>query len=222
MAAECSVDGCTKTVKALSWCAMHYDRWYKHGDLDAVHSRWHSRPHRSDCSIPGCDRAHDARGFCSTHYQRWKKTGDPLIGRRPRVIRVCRVEGCGRLEKSRRLCVMHYERVRSTGEAGPAESMKTGSPWRNASGYMEQYVDGRVVKVHRYVMEQALGRQLAPFENVHHINGVKDDNRFENLELWVSSQPSGRRIPDLVEWAMTIIQRYAPERLTDQEAVRRG
>jgi hypothetical protein len=66
---------------------------------------------------------------------------------------------------------------------------------------------------HTMVMEEHLHRYLLPGETIHHINGVKNDNRLENLELWSAYHPSGQRVKDLVRWAKDLLARYEPEAL---------
>lgn len=72
-------------------------------------------------------------------------------------------------------------------------------PRAGSNGYVFEHV---------LVMEGLVGRHLVAGETVHHLNGVRDDNRPENLELWVRPQPTGIRAADAVAWAHQVLERY--------------
>jgi hypothetical protein len=93
---------------------------------------------------------------------------------------------------------------RKKGEPPP----ERGKNWINGNGYVMFRHYGQKVTEHRFVMAQILGRSLHPWENVHHRNGRKTDNQPDNLELWITSQPRGQRITDLVRF---ILDHYPAE-----------
>ena len=178
------------------------------------------------CDFAGCDGAHDARGLCAGHYKQWQK-GRPLteIGLRPELK--CIFEGCLGLVRAKGACGGHYQQMRAGQALRPLRGPRAKTPklaegewggWcRNAGGYIvrtRRVLDknGRKKNIgqlqHRVVMEEHLGRPLLPHETVHHLNGVRDDNRIGNLELWSRSQPYGQRTRDKIAWARSFLEEY--------------
>ncbi len=39
-------------------------------------------------------------------------------------------------------------------------------------------------------------------------DGIRDDNRIENLELWSKAQPSGQRVEDKIKWCKEFLKEY--------------
>lgn len=127
----------------------------------------------------------------------------------------CAYTGCDRTQHCKGLCAAHYQQQRKDQPLRPLKyKAPQGSGNLTPEGYREVRHNGRRIRQHRLVMEVHLGRPLTANETVHHINGVRHDNRIENLELWASAQPPGQRIEDLVAFAMDILRDYAPHRLS--------
>ena len=91
--------------------------------------------------------------------------------------------------------------------AGSGTINKHGYRQVQAKGHPNAWRTGCMFE-HVLVMSNHLGRPLSEHERVHHKNGLRHDNRIENLELWSKSHPYGQRVEDKIQWCKEFLEEY--------------
>lgn len=133
-----------------------------------------------------CSQACHNKAQTSERTERTCETCGATFGLRPSELKYRTGRYCSRACESdgrllRRLDRMHNGRPAIKDSSGYIRLYEPGHPHGMHGGWVFE---------HRLVIEHEVGRYLTPKEHVHHINGVKDDNRRENLELLGHSEHS--------------------------------
>ena len=102
-----------------------------------------------------------------------------------RIEAPCKIDGCGKPFKARELCGAHYKLWRLNGDPLLLKRRRNGEGCVEPSGYIQyRAANGRKGKrEHVLVAERALGKPLPKGAVVHHVNGIKSDNRPQNLVI---------------------------------------
>lgn len=118
------------------------------------------------CSVDGCGRKHRCVGLCGLHYSRLRNEGPKPVRHLPSIERLKEL--------------VHYspETGAFTWLSGP-NAGKPAATGPNSHGYLRVVIDGKAIGAQRLAWFYMTGEW--PERDTDHRNGVRTDNRFDNL-----------------------------------------
>jgi len=100
-----------------------------------------------------------------------------------KLSKIAKERGLGTINKGKKLSLETRKKMSESRRMEKHPNWK-GGRIKDGRGYIRIKKDGVGYKAeHRIIAENTIGRELLPDEDVHHINGIKDDNRPENLQV---------------------------------------
>lgn len=94
----------------------------------------------------------------------------------------CSIDGCNEYSYSRNMCRPHYMKwYHKGGKYADKLKKPNGTGTMDPDGYIKITVEGKQVKEHVLVVEEALGKPVPKGAIIHHLNGKPWDNRPTNL-----------------------------------------
>jgi hypothetical protein len=89
------------------------------------------------------------------------------------------------------------KKIKQIDRAGYIRVKSSGHPRANTHGYVLEHI---------LIVEKRIGRFVGKTETIHHINGIRSDNRDENLELWDKNHPPGQRNSEKMPFYMAELE----------------
>ena len=213
--AHCAFDACGKVAVNKGLCQAHANQRKKGQPLRPLRPVYGTK---GPCRFEDCSKPRAAGGYCAGHAAQYYG-GRPLAPLfKPKVD--CDFPECRNRHFALGYCQGHWRQLRLKRPLTPLREktgriLKLGYVLTFEPSHPNAHKSGYVAE-HTKVMASRLGRPLEPFEEVHHKNGIRSDNRPENLELWARGmQPPGSRVSDLIEAAVRVLKLYRPELLND-------
>lgn len=149
------------------------------------------------CKVEGCGKNLLTHNFCSKHYQRYKKYGNPIepyhwLGR-PKSGKNFLCETCQKtfyrspseiIKSKPRYCSRFCAFKGMKGQLKNLKPIEESKWYINRKGYLQTTRRRKRILQHRWIVEtRIIKRPLKYGEIIHHLNGIKIDNRKENLSI---------------------------------------